>query len=126
MPKPTGRSSVNLSSGKSSHLVVKHSANLPDVANPAAPLLGEIVSAKCKDTTHATTIYFGATVLAQGANKKRLALRIVSGVTLGGADITEGELTVTLNLFTGTGVPEDPLDIENVPVEYIIDPTAPC
>ncbi|MGI8977616.1 MAG: hypothetical protein ACR2FY_00165 [Pirellulaceae bacterium] len=120
--KPNGRQSVNYSTGKTSHLLLKRKGNFPDVANPAAPNPGEIIGATCRDDDN--DFYFTATVLAQPPNKKRLALRIVSGSPGGGGDPTEGLLTVTIQIATGTPTP-DTLPPVDAPVEYISDPGAP-
>ena len=124
--KPNGRQCVNVSNGKTSHLLLKRKNNFPAVANPAAPNAGEINGAVVRDDDN--EFYFTATVLDQigaGGSRKRLALRLVSAIPGGGADPLEGLLTITLQIFTGPTSPPDPLPVSDVPVDYISDPTAP-
>jgi hypothetical protein len=126
MPNPHSHHSINVSTGKSSHILLKHSNNLPAVANPAAPNVGEIIGAKCKDIDNGPFYFSPNTVIAQGTNKKRLAIRIISQAPGGSADITEGTISVTLLIFTGEFTPPDEMDVETFHVDYISDPTSPC
>ena len=119
--KPSGRHSVNVSTGKTSHLLLKRKGNFPLVAaNPAAPNPGEINGATVKDDDN--DFYFTATVIAQ-TSRKRLALKIVSNKPAGGDDILDGLLSITLQIFTGGTV--DTVPVADVPVDYIDDPTGP-
>lgn len=121
--KPNGRQSVNVSPGKTSHLLLKRKVNFPNVANPAAPNPGEIIGATCKDDDNG--FYFTATVLPQPPNQKRLALRIVSGLPGGAGDPTDGLIAITLLIFTGVALPPDQEPVAEAPVDYISDPAAP-
>ena len=124
--KPNARHCINVSNLRTSHLLLRRRNNFPPVANPAAPNLGEIIGATVRDDDN--EFYFGATVIDQiggGGARRRLSLRIVSGLPPGGADPTDGLLTITLQIFTGPASLPDPLPVSDVPVDYISDPGGP-
>ncbi|MCI0641182.1 MAG: hypothetical protein L0Y72_09055 [Gemmataceae bacterium] len=123
MPKGHGRHCINVSSGKTSHLLLKRRNNFPDVAG-ASPNAGEIVGATVKDIDPDTEFYFAAQVIAQ-ASKKRLALKVTSNLPGGGVDPLDGVLAITLLIYTGPSSPNDTLPISDVPVDYISNPTGP-
>lgn len=123
--KPRGHQCVNAFNGTTSHLLLKRKNQFPPVAaDPANPHVGEVFGAVVKDDDN--DFYFAATVVPQvnaaPNTRKRLGLRLVSGKPLGGDDILEGLLSITLQIFTGVGTQPDPLPVSDVPVEYIDDP----
>src|SRR5262245_30172345 len=116
--KPIGQHCINVSPGKTSHLLLKKKGpNFPPVGNAN----GNIQSAVVHDDDN--IFDFTAIPVAQ-ANLKRLALRITSNLPLGAGGPTDGLLTVTLQILQPDGSTQ-PLAVSDVPVDYIDDPNAP-
>ena len=126
--KPRGLHAINISSGRTSHILLKRKGpNFPSVADPANPGLGEILGASVVDDDNG--IYFSATVVGQpgsGGDRKRLALRLVSALPFGGGDPLDGLLTITLQVVTSLfPLTTTPVEVADTPVDYISDPSAP-
>jgi hypothetical protein len=128
--RPQGRHCINVSAGKTSYLLLKKKGPpFPDLYDPAnpAPQLGSLITATVNDDDNG--FYFNPTIVAQ-TDKKRLALKIVSGLGGGGADPLDGLLTITLFIVTGvvlgtpTTSPYTP-PVVDAPVDYISDPAGP-
>lgn len=122
--KPHGHHSVNVSPGTTSHLLLKKRNQFPVVAADLAhPNVGEIFGAVVEDED--AGFFFNAIPIAQ-LDRKRLALKINSGLPSGGVDPVDGLLTVTLQQCTNTSpLTVKEITVSDVPVDYISDPTAP-
>jgi hypothetical protein len=123
--KPRPRQAVNVTVGKTSYLLIRAKGDPLAVYDAAHPALGSVYSAVVSDADN--SFYFSATPVTQ-ADATRLALKLVSQLPGGGADPTDGLLTITLNIVnTLTTVPPGtaPLPVTDVPVDYISDPAAP-
>ena len=125
--KPHGRQCINVSPGKTSHLLLKKKGPpFPDVYDPANPKLGTILYVAVTDLDN--TFGFKATIVPQ-TDKKRLALQLVSDLGAGGGDPLDGLLGVTLFIVNAI-IPLNPPatyaePVSDVPVDYISDPAAP-
>jgi hypothetical protein len=127
--KPTGHQCVNLKSGKTSYILLKaHGKDFPPVKDGS---LGAIKQATVKDLNN-PTIPFVANPVDQAVIAThhirvvvelpgQMAQPLVSG---GGDPITDGLLSITLQLDNGAGTvlnPTQDIVISDVPVDYVYD-----
>jgi hypothetical protein len=109
--KPTSQHCVNVSNGKTSHLLLKaHGLNFP--------------IARFVDVYDVNNDFpFNGTIIPQ-VDPQRLALKIVSNLPGGGGAPTDGLLTITLYV-PGLGGQLNPVQVADCPVDYIDDPGGP-
>ncbi|MFN0018315.1 MAG: hypothetical protein ACKVP0_08655 [Pirellulaceae bacterium] len=125
--KPNARHTINVTPDKISHLLLRRKNNFPPVtANPANPVVGDIIAVAVADDDN-EPLYFDATAVAQ-VNPKRLGLRLVSRLPPGGIDPLDGLLTITLIICKTTlpgPITTKEIPVAEAPVDYISDPGAP-
>ena len=130
MPTPQSKQGINVSTGKTSYVVLRRNGDaFPDLFIAADPKTGTLLYVAVTDLNNGFS--FNATPLIQTSdgNKHRLALKLVSNAPLGGADPLDGLLGITLFLVKTLSGPNPtettPETATDVPVDYISDPSAP-
>jgi len=124
--KPRCRHCINVSSNKTSYLLLRRKVAFPAVpVAGAAPTPGQIAGVSVQDDDN--SIFFTATAISQQVDAAgfRLAIKVVSNLGAGGgADPTDGLLLITLLIANGTAVPNQ-VNVSDTPVNYISDPNGP-
>lgn len=128
--KPQSRQCINVSTGKTSYVVLRRTGTpFPDLFDATTPAANTLLYVAVTDLTNSFS--FTATPLPQSSvgGVHRLALKLVSNAPGGAGDPIDGLLGITLfivDTLTGsaptTTISQPATD---VPVDYISDPSAP-
>ncbi|MFO0902280.1 MAG: hypothetical protein U0939_04725 [Pirellulales bacterium] len=135
--KPVAQQCINVASRRVSHLVVKRpKRDLPDVAaDPDHPAVGEAVKVVVTDDENNE---FEAKLIKQGTKKRRLALQLVApdlaALRTAALADTPLEALISVTIIIATAVDPDtgelldttPMEVADVPVDYIVDEDAPA